>query len=333
MCWPSTDPAPAVIPGLDPTAYRRHAIHGDDRIWAETNCYTDLLVEMLHALGHEPEAMLAFTLAADFEGDQWTFFKPRACEIDDLYGLEIQELALWRPLADHFAEQVDAGHALLAEVDSYYLPDTAGTAYRRTHTKTTIGVNAIDLARRRLGYFHNAGYFVVDGDDFDDLLHARGLPHERVLPPYVEFMKQRPGVAPLRGEALTAAAMALLEWHCMRAPRENPFPRFKARMAADLPWLMEGDLERFHAYSFATLRQFGACYELASTFLAWLARRGIDAAAAPAASLRQLSEESKAMQFQLARSMARRKPLELEPIDRMGQLWQGAMHALPALRS
>jgi len=39
------------------------------------------------------------------------------------------------------------------------------------------------------------------------------------------------------------------------------------------------------------------------------------------------------MQFQLARSMARRKTLDLEPIDRMGQLWQGAMRALPALRS
>ena len=333
MCWPSTETGHAVIAGLDPATYRRHAIHGEDRAWAETNCYTDLLVELVHALGHEPEAMLAFTLAVDFEGDQWTFFKPRPCELSDLYGLEVQELALWRPLAGHFGEQVEAGHVLLAEIDSYYLPDTAGTAYRRTHAKTTIGVNAIDMERRRMGYFHNAGYYAVDGDDFDELLQTRGTPHERVLPPYVEFVKPRAHFAPPRGGALTRASLDLLDRHLERAPRENPFPRFKARMAADLPWLLEGDLERFHAYSFATLRQFGACFELASTYLDWLAKRGVVKAAAPAASLRQLSEESKALQFQLARSMARRKALELLPIDRMGQLWQGAMSALPALRS
>ena len=27
--------------------------------------------------------------------------------------------------------------------------------------------NSIDLAERRLGYFHNAGYFELEGDDFD----------------------------------------------------------------------------------------------------------------------------------------------------------------------
>ena len=80
MCWPSAEIGPAAIPGLDPAHYRRHAIHGEDRGWAETNCYTDVMVELVHSAGHEPEAMLAFTLAIDFEGDQWTFFKPRANE-------------------------------------------------------------------------------------------------------------------------------------------------------------------------------------------------------------------------------------------------------------
>ena len=49
-----------------------------------------------------------------------------------------------------------------------------------------------------------------------------------------------------------------------------------------------------------------------------------------AAAFRQIAEEAKAMQFQLARSMARRKPLDLEPIDRMGQLWQRAIDPLAA---
>src|SRR5258706_11806662 len=104
-------------------AYRRHAIHGEERTWAETNCYTDLLIEMLHGMGHDPAAMLPFTLAVDFEGDQWTFFKPPANDILDLYGLDIQELAIWKPLAEHVVEQVAAGRPVLVELDSFYLPD------------------------------------------------------------------------------------------------------------------------------------------------------------------------------------------------------------------
>jgi len=330
MCWPSAEIGPAAIPGLDPAHYRRHAIHGEDRGWAETNCYTDVMVEMVHSAGHEPEAMLAFTLAIDFEGDQWTFFKPRANELADLYGLEVQELALWRPLADHFVEQVEAGRVILAEVDSFYLPDTAGTAYRATHTKTTIGVNAIDVAGKRLAYFHNAGYFLLEGEDFDEVLQTAGAPHARVLPPYVEFVKTRRDFSPPRGEALTRLCLEILARQLRAGPRDNPFPRFKARMAADLSWLLQSDLERFHAYSFATLRQFGACYELAATHLDWLAARGSPELAAPAGALREIAAEAKATQFQLARSMARRKPLELQPIDRMGSLWQRAYEPLHA---
>ena len=134
MCWPSPDPRPFAVARLDPATYRRHPVHGEDRAWPETNCYTDLAIEMAHALGFEPVAMLAFTLAIDFEGDQWTFFKPSACELYELYGFDIQELAISRPLVEHVAEQVEAGRAILVEVDSYHLPDTAGTAYRRFRT-------------------------------------------------------------------------------------------------------------------------------------------------------------------------------------------------------
>src|SRR5688500_2971015 len=69
-----------------PATYRRHALHGADRVWGETNCYTGLLIELVHGLGHEPMAMLGFTLAIDFEGDQWTFFKPAPTYLDELYG-------------------------------------------------------------------------------------------------------------------------------------------------------------------------------------------------------------------------------------------------------
>ena len=133
----------------------------------------DLIVEMAHALGLDPVAMLPYTLAVDFEGDQWTFFKPCFAELYDLYGFDIQELAISRPLAEHVVEQVEAGRAVLVEVDSWFLPDTAGTAYQLAHAKTTIGVNRIDLGANRMGYFHNAGYFEVEGEDFRRVLRIR----------------------------------------------------------------------------------------------------------------------------------------------------------------
>jgi len=313
------------IAALDPATYRRHPLHGEDRIWAETNCYTDLLIELAHGLGFEPLAMLAFTLAIDFEGDQWTFFKPPAADLHDLYGFDLQELAIWRPLADHVAEQVGAGRPVLVELDAWFLPDTAGTAYRLAHVKTTVGVNEIDLARRRLGYFHNAGYHALEGDDFRDVFQLDGPAHERVLPPYVEYVKWREGFVPPRGPELARASTALLRRHLARAPRDNPFPRFRARLERDLEWLLAADIARFHAYSFANLRQYGACFELGETYLRWLAAHGSEGLEAAAAALRDIAETAKRLQFQLARSMARGKPLDLTPVDAMAEQWDVAM--------
>ena len=328
MCWPSAEARPLAIAPLDAATYRRHALHGEDRVWPETNCYTDLMIEVAHGFGHAPEAMLGFTLAIDFEGDQWTFFKPPHDDLYELYGFDIQELALWKPLVEHVVEQVGRGHPVLVELDSWFLPDTAGSAYRTQHTKTTVGVNEIDVTAGRMGYFHNASYYAVQGDDFRQLFQLDGAPHERVLPPYVEYIKWRPGFRKRSDAELAELARALLPKHLARIPRDNPFPRFKARFETDLGWLLGADLSRFHAYSFATLRQYGACFELAETHLRWLARHGDATLVAPAADLKAIAETAKAFQFQLARAMARKKPLDLAPLDAMGAAWDRAMSAL-----
>jgi len=228
------------------------------------------------------------------------------------------------------AEQVEAGRPVLVELDSWFLPDTAGTAYRTAHTKTTVGVNEIDPARRRLGYFHNAGYFALEGDDFREVFQLDGPAHERVLPPYVEYVKWRAGFVPPRGAALAEASRPLLRRHLARAPRENPFPRFRARLERDLEWLMRSDIERFHAYSFANLRQYGACFELGESYLRWLGCQGVDGIEAPAHALRDIAETAKRLQFQLARSMARKKPLDLAPVDAMAAQWSLAMEEMQA---
>jgi uncharacterized protein DUF1839 len=293
-----------------------------ETIWSETNCYTDLAMGLVRAKGHDPHAMLPFTLAIDFEGDQWTFFKPSNADIAALYGLDIQELAIWRPFIEHVEEQVKAGNTVLAEVDSFFLPDTQGTAYRIAHQKTTIGADAIDVASRRLGYFHNQGYFMLSGEDFTRLFE------EGPLPPYVEFVKHVPSFTAPSDDECVQLSLGMMKAHLARAPRDNPFLRFKARLADELPRLLAADIGVFHKYSFATLRQYGACFELASAYLRWLEEKGVAGLEVSAAAFRSISESAKAFQFQLARSMSRKKPLDLAPLDSIGAQWDIGMTLL-----
>ena len=99
---------------LDPASYERHAIHGDGRCWAETNCYVDVLIELIHALGFDPVAALPFTIAIDFEVDQWTFFKYPHRDLLEMYGMHIEELNPWVSLAQHVEEQVNGVAVVLS---------------------------------------------------------------------------------------------------------------------------------------------------------------------------------------------------------------------------
>jgi hypothetical protein len=322
----------AIIAGLDPATYRRHAIHGDNRRWAQTNCYTDVLIELLHSLGQEPIAALPFTLAIDFEVDQWTFFKVPHEDLYLLYGYEVQELAVWKPLAAQVAEQVAAARPVLVELDSWLLPDTAGTAYRLAHVKSTVAVNWIDLDKQAMGYFHNEGYHEVAGADFRDLFQIDGLVHERMLPPYFEVLKRHRHLAAHKGPALVAVSLALMKKHLERAPRSNPFTRFKKRFAEDLEWLAKAELADFHAYSFATLRQYGACYELSETYLRWLSAHGVTGLEEAVETFAKIAQAAKTFQFQLARAMARSKPLDLSPLDAMAANWESGIGLLQGQR-
>jgi len=315
------------IIALDPATYQRHLIHGKERTWIETNCYADVLIELLHALDYEPIAALPFTLAIDFEGDQWTFFKFPLGDLYDLYGLDVQELAIWKPLVTHIEEQVALGRPVLVELDSFYLPDTAGTAYQLAHVKSTVAIVEIDAEQHHLGYFHGQGYYHLDGEDFLNVFHLKGEQDPATLPPYVEFVKPRhTQKSPVK--ALVAGSIRLLKRQLQLLPEQNPFVKFKPRFEQDLQWLMTESLETFHQYSFATLRQFGACYELSHTYLSWLRQHGEGGLDEAIAGIQELSNGAKAYQFQLARAMNRKKPLDLAPLDAMAQHWERAMEAL-----
>jgi len=317
------------VQSLDPVAYVRHRLHTQERSWAETNCYCDVLIELLHASGFEPIAALPFTAAIDFEGDQWTFFKFPHADLLELFGLDVQELMIWRPLEVQIAEQVGLGRPVLVELDSYYLPDTAGTTYHAGHQKSTIAAMEIDVAARRLGYFHGQGYYELSGDDFAEVFRMNGLESPAILPPFAEIVKRRSVEVP-RGEWLVDASLRLMKRHLTRLPEVNPFEKFKPRFAADLAWLAGASLETFHQYSFATLRQFGAAYECTATYLKWLGERDVVGLEEPIEAFTALSTGAKTLQFQLARAMSRKKPLDLAPLDDLASTWQTAVGTLSA---
>lgn len=314
---------------LDASRYQRHRIHGEDRNWVETNCYVDVWVELLHAFGFEPIAALPFTFAIDFEGDQWTFFKFRHGDLLELYGLDVQELAIGGPLVHHIVEQIERRRPVLVELDSYFLPDTAGTAYQREHVKSTVAVNAIDIANEELGYFHNQAYHTLRGDDFAKVFHSRGPVDPSRLPPYVEFVKLRAGEA-LFDQDLVQASIKILRRQLRLVPSANPFAAYKTRFEIDMRWLINESMETFHRYSFATLRQFGACFELCATYLQWLDERKTPGLAKSIRAFQELSTGAKTIQFQLARAMARKKPLDLAILDSLAQTWQEGIGELRA---
>lgn len=312
---------------LDPAAYQRDTLHADDRIWVEKNCYVDIWIELVHALGLETRAMLPFVAAIDFEGDQWTFFKPPHDELRDLYGIDVQELNVWRTLAEHTAEHVGRGRLISTEADAFWLPDTSGTDYRRTHTKTTIVINDFDPEHQRLGYFHNAGYYALEGEDFVQTFRVGFAPDPTFMPLFAEVVRTD-GVVKRDVAELRTRSRALLTRHLARRPADNPVARFAQRFAGDLPWITDKGLAFYHAWAFATVRQLGAAMELLAANLVWLE----DPALAPAAeSFAKVSNGAKTFILKAARAVNARRALDATAMfDEMAAAWQAGMDTLSA---
>jgi uncharacterized protein DUF1839 len=313
---------------LDPATYRPHALHSPDRLFQETNCYTDLWIELLHARGDEPLAMLGFAANTDFVGDQWTFVKPPPDALERLYGLEVQEFVVYRPLPEHLERQAELGRTVIVEVDSFYLPDTAGRSYREKHEKSSIAVAAIEPEAERLVYFHGPGLFELEGEDYRNALRVGRPFSDDVLPPYIELVRsdRLPRPDP---DALRPLAEGLLGVQVDRRPTTNPARSFGERLVADLPRLQAGDEQAFHEYAFVTARQCGSAWEAAQTFLEWLDDGTDGPYAEAAAHYAQLAASSKTLLFKLARSAATGRELDVEPaIAEIAHLWEEAMGAL-----
>ncbi|MEB4685956.1 DUF1839 family protein [Burkholderia contaminans] len=283
--------------------YRPHPLHSQEMVWKQTNCYVDMWLEVLRWWGFNPYAALPFTIALDFEGDQFTFFKFPHDELERLYGIVVQEHSIYEPLDQHIETQVARGHLMIVEVDAWFLPDTRGSSYRTQHTKTTIGIDAIDRAKRQIGYFHNSGYYVAEDFDYNGLV---GGSSPMTLPPYVECAKRR--FAPLDERELCETSLAALQRHLRRLPVVNPIAAFRRQLQTDARTLADSPLERFHAYSFNSVRQLGANFELFGHYARWLQASGC---VGPFGEIRaacdRIASEAMVLEFRLARACARGK--------------------------
>lgn len=322
----------AALPGLSPANYGRHSLHAADRSWVEKNCYVDIWIELIHALELEPLAMLAFTVAIDFEGDQWTFFKPPHDDLRTLYGIEVQELYVWRPLIEHAIEHLGAGKFISTEADAFWLPDTAGTDYRQRHTKTTIVLSEIDVAARRLHYFHNAGYFSLEGEDFAQLFRCDAAPDPTFLPLFAELVRQDRA----RHESvdrLRLMSLELLRKHVNWRVTDNPVQRFRVRLGHDLPAIAQQGMEHYHAWVFGTLRQLGAASELSALYLRWLDPTEAARFESCAAAFSEISAISKSLLLKIARAVNAKRALDASAsFDEMAHAWDRASAGLSVLR-
>ena len=265
--------------------------------------------------------MLGFIVGTDWEGDQFTYAKPPYADMRRLFGVDVHEMLPYLTVPEHIEQQLALGRTVLVEIDAWYLPDTAATSYRREHLKTTVAPETIDRDAERMRYFHNGGFFELDGEDYRGAF--RMLPHftDDVMEPFIELVRFDAGPR-LTGDELRAGARELLALHYARRPARNPFVAWGEQLQTDLPRLLEGDAEDYHAYAFVTVRMVGSAFELAADHVEWVLGAGGEETAE---ALRRIVEGSKVISFRLAR----RRPFDTEPvIATLAQAWDEGMDAL-----
>lgn len=316
-----------VIFTLTPESFLPHTLlHNHDQNFRETNCYSDLIIEIVNGFGLNPIACLGYTLAADFEIDQWTFGKPSHHDLQTMYGMRIEELSLYRALEDQLLAQVSRGAIPLLEADSFHLPDTAGIDYRHAHVKTTIGITAMDTVNKTMSYFHNAAFATLEGEDYEGIVRPLASLREGYLPPYCEMIKldkvQQLGEQQLRELAFDSAV-----FHFSKRSENNPISAHAAAMQAHQETIVAGGLSAYHAYTFVALRQLGAAHQLGAHFLRWLGNGDADFNEA-ASMFDQISGTAKTLVLKLARVANSGKLADLSAaFNDMAKQWENS-HAI-----
>ena len=273
---------------LDAGAYARHALHRGDRAWPEVELLRGPLGRTAPCGGRRAAGRAALHARRRRRGRSVDLLQVSVSRSRALYGVDVFELNIWRPLPIHISRAARPGPPRHRR-SGRLLPARHGghARIRREHVKTSIGIQALDAQRRRLGYFHNAGYYELLGGRLRWRLPPRRPPADPMyLPPYVEVAK-----LDARPRRVGPRAASTRRWRCFaahlaRRPTENPFRRYAAAFPPTSNGSPANPSARFHGYAFATLRQCGAAFELAAAYLRWLEAVGERGLASVRRSLR-----------------------------------------------
>ena len=230
----------------------------------------DILIELIHARGDEPLAVMGFTVRMDFEGDQWTFFKPPPEDLEELFGdrhprdAALPAAAAADRRADRRRADDDRRARLL--VSARHRGDELSQRARED-----LGDRRGDRPGRRAPALlpqHQPARARRRG--LPRRLPARARRSPTTSSPRTPSSSASTTARACSGEELRAAARELLRGHLERRPATNPFERFGEQLAHDLPTLLEGDVADYHDYAFATVRMFGSAFEITASHVDWL---------------------------------------------------------------
>ena len=183
----------------------------------------------------------------------------------------------------------------------------------------------MDVERQRLGYFHNASYYALEGEDFRQTFRLDHAPDPTFLPLFAETVQTR-HVLRRDGSELRELARKNLRKHMARRPSSNPLPRFGERIQRDLPLISERGLPYYHAWAFATIRQAGAAFELLAQHLRWYEDTTLEAAAV---EFEKIASGMKVLIMKGARAVNGKRPLDTSAlIDEMSGGWASGMTTL-----
>src|SRR5262249_5668449 len=128
---------------------------------------------------------------------------------------------------------------------------------------------------------------------------------------------------------LVDRSLGILKGCLARRPATNPVVRFKEQFLKDVEWLKGEGLALYHAYAFATIRQCGADFELASQYVRWLEKHGETGLEKAGTELDNISAHCKALILKTARAVNAKKAVDFAPmLDAMAASWDAGMAEL-----
>jgi hypothetical protein len=122
-------------------------------------------------------------------------------------------------------------------------------------------------------------------------------------------------------------ALGLLDTYLQQRPEQNPFIAYRQYFEQYSATIT--DLETFHKYAFASMRQFGASYEYASIFLKWLTEEHGANLSEAAEHFAAIAETAQILLLKTARTVKTGKPLKAQPLlQTMQEHWDQGMSSL-----